>query len=157
MLEIPGWAAVLLLSMSPISELRGAIPLGIGIYGYSPAQTYLLAVFGNLLPVIPLLLFLGPVSDFLMRFAIGKRFFTWLFSRTYRRYIQNHENFGLAALTLFVAVPLPVTGAWTGCAIAFLLGLEARRAFPAIALGVMIAGLVVTVTVVGITSLLQWQ
>ncbi|NYT02543.1 MAG: small multi-drug export protein [Methanosarcinales archaeon] len=142
--------------MSPISELRGAIPVGIGIYGYSPAQTYLLAVFGNLLPVIPLLLFLGPTSRFLMRYSAGRRFFTWLFARTYRRYIQNHENFGLAALALFVAVPLPVTGAWTGCAIAFLLGLKARRAFPAIALGVMTAGLVVTAMVVGIKSLIEW-
>jgi uncharacterized membrane protein len=134
----------------PISEVRGAIPLAIGVYGFSPLQAYLLSVLGNLLPIIPLLLFLGPVSDFLRRFPIGDRFFSWLFARTRSKYIKDHENFGLTALAVFVAIPLPMTGAWTGCVIAFLLGFRFWPAFAAIAAGVLIAGVVVTAAVMGV-------
>lgn len=137
----------------PVSEVRGAIPLAIGMYGYAPWQAYLLSVLGNLLPVIPLLLFLGPVSDYLKRFSCGDRFFSWLFARTRRRYIQDHENFGLTALAIFVAIPLPMTGAWTGCAIAFLLGFRFWPAFAAIASGVLLAGVIVTAAVVGVQFL----
>lgn len=133
----------------PISEVRGAIPLAIGVYGYPPIEAYLLAVFGNILPIIPLLLFLGPVSDYLRRFALWDKFFTWLFARTRRKYIQEHENFGLTALAIFVAIPLPMTGAWTGCAVAFLLGFRFWPAFLAISAGVIIAGLIVTAAVMG--------
>jgi len=149
---LPAWLVVLLAAALPVSELRGAIPLAIGVYGYDPWQAYLLAVLGNLLPVVPLLLFLGPVSDWLRRFIFWDKFFTWLFSRTWRKCIREHESFGLTALALFVAVPLPVTGAWTGCAIAFLVGFRFWPAFAAIASGVLLAGMVVTATVLGV----QW-
>ena len=142
----------LLAAALPVSELRGAIPLAIGVYGYDPGQAYLLAVLGNLLPVVPLLLFLGPVSDWLRRFTFWDKFFTWLFSRTRRKYIREHESFSLTALALFVAVPLPVTGAWTGCAIAFLVGFRFWPAFVAISAGVLLAGVIVTATVLGV----QW-
>ena len=140
----------LLAAALPVSEVRGAIPLAIGVYGYDPWQAYLLSVLGNLIPVIPLLLFLGPVSDWLRRFAIWDRFFTWLFSRTRRKYIREHESFGLTALAVFVAIPLPMTGAWTGCAIAFLVGFRFWPAFAAITAGILLAGMVVTATVVGV-------
>lgn len=137
----------------PVSEVRGAIPLAIGMYGFAPWQAYLLSVLGNLLPIIPLLLFLGPVSDYLRRFGWGDRFFSWLFARTRRKYIQDHENFGLTALAIFVAIPLPMTGAWTGCAVAFLLGFRFWPAFAAIASGVLLAGVIVTAAVVGVQFL----
>jgi uncharacterized membrane protein len=138
----------------PVSEVRGAIPLAIGMYGYAPWQAYLLSVLGNLLPIIPLLLFLGPVSDYLRRFSWGDWFFSWLFARTRRKYIQDHENFGLTALAIFVAIPLPMTGAWTGCAVAFLLGFRFWPAFVAIASGVLLAGVIVTAAVVGVQFLI---
>ncbi len=147
---IPGWLMTMIAAALPISEVRGAIPLAIGVYGFSPLQAYLLSVLGNLLPIIPLLLFLGPVSDFLRRFSIGDRFFSWLFARTRSKYIKDHENFGLTALAVFVAIPLPMTGAWTGCVIAFLLGFRFWPAFAAIAAGVLIAGVVVTAAVMGV-------
>jgi len=154
MIIVPGWLVTLIFAALPVSEVRGAIPLAIGIYGYTPMEAYLIAVFGNLLPVIPLLLFLGPVSDFLRRFPLWDRFFTWLFARTRSKYIKEHESFGLTALTIFVAIPLPMTGAWTGCAIAFLVGFRFWPAFAAIVLGVLIAGAIVTATVMGAQFLL---
>ena len=147
---VPPWLTTLIVAALPISEVRGAIPLAVGVYGFSPLEAYLISVLGNLLPIAPLLLFLGPISDYLRRFSPGDRFFTWLFARTRRKYIKDHENFGLTALAIFVAVPLPMTGAWTGCAIAFLLGFRFWPAFAAIAAGVLIAGVVVTAAVVGV-------
>jgi uncharacterized membrane protein len=146
---VPGWLVTLLFASLPVSEVRGAIPLAVGVYGYTPQEAYLLSVFGNLLPIIPLLLFLGPVSDYLRRFALWDRFFTWLFARTRKKYIQEHEDFGLTALAIFVAIPLPMTGAWTGCALAFLMGFRFWPAFAAIAAGVLISGAIVTATVMG--------
>jgi uncharacterized membrane protein len=147
---VPPWLTTLIVAALPISEVRGAIPLAVGVYGFSPLDAYLISVLGNLLPIVPLLLFLGPISDYLRRFSSGDRFFTWLFARTRRKYIKDHENFGLTALAIFVAVPLPMTGAWTGCAIAFLLGFRFWPAFAAIVAGVLIAGVVVTAAVVGV-------
>jgi len=150
---IPAWLITIIVAALPISEVRGAIPLAIGVYGFSPEKAYLLSVFGNLLPIIPLLLFLGPVSDYLRRFAIGDRFFTWLFARTRRKCIQDHEDFGLTALAIFVAIPLPMTGAWTGCVVAFLLGFRFWPSFAAIVTGVLVAGVIVVTAVVGVKFL----
>lgn len=150
--SVPPWLSTVIISCLPIFELRGAIPIALGVYGLSPWSAYLLSVFGNMLPVIPLLLFLDPVSTQLRRYTIFDRFFSWLFNRTRRNHEERFEKYGLMALTLFVAVPLPVTGAWTGCAAAFVFGIKFRHAFPAILAGVMIAGLIVSiVTLTGIS------
>lgn len=143
--SVPHWFAVMVIGALPISELRGAIPVAMGIYGMGPLEAYVLSVLGNLIPVVPLLLFLEPVSGYLRRYHIFDVFFTWLFSRTRRNHTENFEKYGLLALTLFVAVPLPVTGAWTGCAAAFVFGIKFKHSLPAIAAGVMIAGVIVTV------------
>jgi len=134
--------SVLIMAALPISELRGAIPLG-AIRGLPVVETYLLAVAGNLIPVIPLLLFLKPVSEKLSRFRITKRFFEWLYGRTKKRaeIVQKYEAIGLS---LFVAIPLPITGAWTGCVAASLFRIKFKYALPAIICGVLLAGLIVT-------------
>lgn len=151
---VPDWLATIIMGALPISELRGAIPVAIGVYGMDPLSAYALSVFGNLLPVVPLLLFLGPVSDWLRRYRIFDLFFTWLFTRTRQKHSERFEKYGIFALTLFVAVPLPVTGAWTGCAAAFVFGIKFRHAFPAVLAGVLIAGVVVTlVTLMGIGAM----
>ncbi|WP_048158714.1 small multi-drug export protein [Methanosarcina sp. WWM596] len=143
--SVPHWLAVMVIGAIPISELRGAIPVAMGIYGMGPLEAYFLSVLGNLIPVVPLLLYLEPVSGYLRRYHIFDIFFTWLFARTRRNHTENFEKYGLFALTLFVAVPLPVTGAWTGCAAAFVFGIKFKHSLPAIAAGVMIAGVIVTV------------
>jgi len=149
---VPPWLSTIIISCLPIFELRGAIPIALGVYGLSPVSAYVLAVLGNMLPVIPLLLFLDPVSTQLRRYTVFDRFFSWLFNRTRRNHEERFEKYGLLALTLFVAVPLPVTGAWTGCAAAFVFGIKFKHAFPAILAGVMIAGLIVSiVTLTGIS------
>jgi uncharacterized membrane protein len=146
---IPDWAATILIAMIPVAELRGAIPLALapvelGGFGMSAPETYILAVVGNMIPVIPLLLFLEPVSNFLRRWKVGDIFFTWLFKRTHRNHTERFEKYGTLALTIFVAIPLPVTGAWTGCAAAFVFGIKFKHALLAIFIGVLISGVVVT-------------
>jgi uncharacterized membrane protein len=140
---IPKDLKVFAMAMLPIIELRGALPYAICVKPemWIP-RAYLLAVLGNFVPVVPILFFLGPVSDFLRRVPILDRFFTWLFARTRKRgkLIEKYEAIGL---TMFVAIPLPVTGAWTGALAAFIFGIRRRWAIPCIALGVMIAGVIV--------------
>ncbi len=134
---------------APISELRGAIPLAILELDMSWQLAFPVAFAGNLLPVPFLLLFLGPVSKFLSKIELFERILSWIFGLSRRRggLIERH---GAIGLVLFVAIPLPVTGAWTGSIVAFLLGLSFWRAFPPIVLGVVIAGIIVTtLTVIG--------
>lgn len=150
--DLPGWLVVLIIAMLPVSELRGAIPLAIGVYHFDPLTAYFIAVIGNFLPVIPLLLLLEPVSSFLRRYRSWDVFFTWLFARTHREHSERFERYGSLALALFVAVPLPVTGAWTGCAAAFVFGIRFRHALPAVTAGILIAGVIVTLFTVGIKT-----
>ncbi len=133
---------VVLISTLPIVELRGAIPVA-HLMGMNPVVAYLLAVAGNMVPVIPLLLFLGPVSSFCIRFKYGKMFFDWFYERA-RKKSKKVEKYETLGLSLFVAIPLPITGAWTGCAIALIMGIRSRHAFWAIFLGVMTSGFIMT-------------
>jgi uncharacterized membrane protein len=139
------------LSMLPISELRGAIPYAITVGEMSWQRAYVIAVIGNFLPVIPIVLLIGPVSRYLRRARAFDRFFTWLFART-RRKGRMIERFEVLGLILFVAIPLPVTGAWTGSVAAFLFGVRKAVAFPAILCGILIAGVVVTLATTGVIS-----
>ncbi|MDD4898088.1 MAG: small multi-drug export protein [Methanocellales archaeon] len=148
-MSLPDWISVIVVAAMPISELRGAIPLAM-LHGFDPLTAYMLAVIGNLMPVVPLLLWLEPVSNYLRRYKSWDKFFNWLFTRTRRRHSEYFEKYGAIALSLFVAIPLPVTGAWTGCAAAFVFGIKFSHALPAILLGVLIAGVVVTLTSLGI-------
>ena len=143
-------ASIAAISTLPIVELRGAIPVGIAAFHMPWWKVYLVAVAGNMLPIPFILLLLGPVSNFLMRFPAGKRFFEWLFSRT-RKKSANIEKYEALGLTLFVAIPLPVTGGWTGAMAAFLMDIPFWKSMLYILLGVMIAGVIMTAL-----SLLGW-
>ncbi|HIE31615.1 MAG TPA: ligand-binding protein SH3 [Methanosarcinales archaeon] len=142
--SVPHPVATMLIASMPVAELRGAIPVAIGVYGMDPLTAYTLAVIGNMMPVVPLLLFLESVSNYLRRWVFWDVFFNWLFTRTYHRHNAGLERYGTIALLLFVAIPLPVTGAWTGCAAAFVFGIQFRHALAAIVGGVMLAGVIVT-------------
>jgi uncharacterized membrane protein len=146
----PPALTVVVVAALPIVELRGAIPVGINLFQLDWRLVYVLAVIGNILPIPLILLLLGPLSRGCMRFKYGRLFFTWLFARTRAKsaQIEKYETLGL---TIFVAVPLPATGAWTGAMAAFLLGLTFPHAMLSILLGVMIAGAIMTVL-----SLMGW-
>lgn len=134
------WITIIIATL-PISELRGAIPVALAM-GLSPLKAFFLSILGNTIPIIPVLFLLEPVSNKLRRFPLWRRFFDWLFERTRQKgdLIQKYEAIGLM---LFVAVPLPMTGAWSGCIAASLFKIKFRYAFPAIFLGVVEAGVIV--------------
>lgn len=145
--------SVVLLAAVPFFEARYAIPFAI-LLGFSPGYAFLLGIIGNLLPVIPLLLTLGPVSEwFRARYTLMDRFFSWLFTRT-RRNKDMVDRWGASALFLFVAVPLPLTGSWSGCAMAFVFDIEFKRAFAAISTGVVVAALITTLPTLGLLKIL---
>jgi len=143
---------IILTAALPISELRYAIPLGL-VKDLPLLKTLLLAIMGNLIPVIPLLFLFKPISEILRRFGISKKFFDWYLKKTIRRarIIEKYEAIGLA---IFVAIPLPFTGAWTGAICASLFGLRFRYAFFAIILGVIFAAILVAIlSILGIITL----
>ena len=135
----------------PVSELRGAIPLAIVHYGMSPLLAYTLGVLGNLLPVVPLLLLLERLLQGLSRLPWPgfQALLQWWMRLTQERFRRVIERWGALGLVIIVAIPLPMTGAWTGCAVATLFGIPLRKAFPPIVAGVLLAGLVVTLSTVG--------
>lgn len=149
---LPAPLAVFLVAMLPVFELRGAIPLGYAMGMTNPYLIYALAVAGNFVPVIPILTLLGPGERLLRRWRFFDRFFDWLFKRTVARseVIRKYESLGLI---LFVAIPAPMTGAWTGSIAAYLFKLPLRLAIPCIILGILIAGVVVTLLSQGVISL----
>jgi uncharacterized membrane protein len=134
---------VLVISALPVLELRGALPVAINLFHFPWYYALLLAIIGNLAPVPFLLLFFNTFSRLLSKIGIFEKMLHWLFERTRRRgkIINRYERIGLA---LFVAIPLPVTGAWTGSFAAVLFGLKFKHAFLSIFIGVFIAGIIVT-------------
>ena len=140
--------------MTPIGELRLAIPLALTKLELPLIQAYLLAIIGNLVPVLFLLLFLDPVSKFLMaHFSTWQKFFNWLFERTRNKLNNHYKIYGYLAIVIFVAIPLPLTGAWTGSVAAYLLGVPFGKAFGLIALGVIISATIVTLASLGLLYL----
>jgi uncharacterized membrane protein len=141
---------VFLIAMAPVAELRGAIPVAIDVFGMPWYTALGISVVGNMLPVPFILLFLEYVQRALRPIKLFDRFFTWLFAYT-RKKTAIIERYEFVGLLLFVAVPLPLTGAWTGSVAAFLLGMRFWPSFLSILGGVLIAGIIVTVL-----SLLGW-
>ena len=132
-------------SMLPIIECRGAIPLGWGL-GLPWWQTALFSIAGNLLPVPFILLFIRAILRWMRESRV--KFFSgiaaWL-DRKIEKHKGTIEKYSYWGLVLFVAIPLPGTGAWTGTLIASVLGLEPKKSFLAAVLGVLGATAIMTV------------
>lgn len=137
--------------MLPVSELRGAIPLGLKM-GVSFPQVFILAFLGNIIPVLPLLFLFKYFFHRLKGVKIVGDFLRWWFRNVERR-SKIVKRWGFWGLVFFVSLPLPVTGAWTGTVAATLFELKTKRAFLAILLGVFIAGLIVSLVSSGVIKL----
>jgi len=142
-------AWVLLTTISPISELRGGIWLGIVTFELDPLLTFCTAVVANALIFFPIFFALRLFYDkFLHRIPLFDRYLDSL----RKRGKPKVDKYGFWGLFLFVAIPLPFTGAYTGTILAWLLGMDWRKAFPAVGLGVIVAGVVVLLITLGVTS-----
>lgn len=134
---------VFVISMLPIVELRGALPVAINAFHISWYYALPIAFIGNIVPVPFLLLLLGSIRRVAAKIGPAERALEWVLSLAQRRG-RLVERYGRVGLMLFVSIPLPVTGAWTGAIVAFLLGLRFRDAFLSICLGALLAGVIVT-------------
>jgi len=153
--QFPKEIAVFVLAMLPIFELRGAIPIAIFQYNLAPISSYIISVIGNILPILFILLFLKDLHSFLSKYHIFRRFFDWLYGRAMERK-KIVEKYGYLGLILFVAIPLPMTGAWTGGLVASFLGLNIPKSFLSISIGVIIAGIIVLLVSVGIYTVIPF-
>jgi uncharacterized membrane protein len=149
-LALPKELIIILVGAMPIFELRMALPVAINVFSYQWYYALFLSVVGNLLPVPFLLLFWEGLSRFLNRMGIFQRPLDWLFERTRRQSI-NIGKYKFWGLLVFVAIPVPFTGAWTASLVAVVLGMKFWSAFWAIFGGVFVAGVIVMVL-----SLMGW-
>ena len=151
---IPPEIATMVIGMTPIFELRGAIPVAIGVYKMSVASAYFWSVIGNIIPMIFIVFLLEKVSKLLSsRYDFWKKFFDWLFERTRRKVKDKIEKYGAWGLFVLVAIPLPVTGGWTGALAAFIFGIEKKKSIPIISLGIMTAGVIVMLLTLGVIKI----
>ncbi len=143
MINVSSEVKVFLIAMIPIFELRGAIPIGMLKYELPLWKVIPIALVGNMFPIFFILLFFNFVTKLFFKVPFLKKILEAIFARTRRKtaVIQKYEEIGLM---LFVAIPLPITGAWTGSLAAYLFGLKFWKSILFIFLGVCIAAVVVT-------------
>ena len=139
---------LIVITFVPGVELRGSIPFAITVYKMSPLAAFLIITFVNIL-IIPVVFLLWDLALFLARKI---KFIDIYLKKLDARSRSVIEKYGFWGLTLFVAVPLPGTGAYTGAFIAEIFGMEKKKAFWAVALGVLIAGIIVTLLTTGALS-----
>jgi uncharacterized membrane protein len=139
-------------SLLPIIECRGAIPLGCGL-GLVWWQSFLLAAVGNLLPVPFILLFIRAILRWMENCKI--KFFNKIANKMFEKAEKNREKiekYAFWGLTLFVAIPLPATGAWTGTLVAALFDMKFWKSLLSALIGVLIAGVVMTLVSYGVVA-----
>jgi len=157
MLEIfPPELQVFILSMLPVLELRFAIPYGMAALEMTRWSALIWALMGNWLITVFLLWALDPVTQFLRKHIPGmKKFTDWLFERSRTKHSEKVSKFGHFALFIFVAVPLPGSGAWSGSLIAYLFDVEKKTALAWITLGLITAGFIMTFGTAGILKAIE--
>jgi len=135
---------ILIVATLPIIELRGALPLAINYFHFPYFKALILSIIGNLLPILPILFLLRFILNILIKIPFLKKFFDWLFKRTQKK-SKIIEKYEILGLIIFVGIPLPTTGAWTGALASFILGLKPILSFLAITLGVFLASFIVSI------------
>lgn len=147
------WAIIL--SMLPISELRGGLPLAIiyaNEHNISVISVFLLTVLANILVIFFVFYFLDNIHHLLLKIKFYKKFFDSYINRIQKKvdkFEKKYSAMGFLALTIFVAIPFPGTGAWTGCIISWFLNLDRKKSILSISLGVVIAGILILLGTLG--------
>ncbi len=133
---------VFLTSMLPIWELKGAIPMGIGL-GIPAWEAYFLALLGSSIPVIFIIIFIERIIIWMSKSKVSlfNKVANWILKKV-DKHKSKIDKYGYFAVFLFVAIPLPGTGVWTGSLLASMLSLSPKKAIPIIIIGNAIAGLI---------------
>ena len=141
---------VFIISLMPILELRGGL-IAAALLGLPPVPAYIISIIGNLIPIPLILWLLDYVFDFIKKHNILKKFVLFC-ERKGNEKKDKIEKLGFWGLVLFVGVPLPGTGAWTGCLIATILRMDKKKAFLAAALGVIMASIIMMLISYGVLA-----
>ena len=140
--------AIFIISLLPILELRGGL-IAARILGVKFIKAFIICYIANILPVPFILLFINYLFNKMSKWKPTKKIVDWLSNKTLKKKEQI-DKYGYFGLFLFVGIPLPGTGAWTGSLLAILLNLEKKKSFIAIALGVLAAGIIMSLLSYGI-------
>ena len=141
---------VFIISILPILELRGGL-IAASLLNVSPLTGYILYIIGNTLPVPFILLFINKILDWMGKSKIKwmNKLSKWLDKKA-RKHKDSIEKYGYLGLTLFVGVPLPGTGAWTGCLAASVLNMDKKKSFISIMLGIIMASIIMMILSYGL-------
>ena len=134
---------IILISMIPVIESRGSIPYGILVLNLPWYNVIFVSIIANFLITIPIIYLLDPISKYFRRFYISKKFFNWLFARSKRKGgIINKLK--LLGLIIFIGIPLPVTGAWTGCVAANIFRINKFYTLICVFFGILLSVTIIT-------------
>lgn len=141
---IPNWLVVFIISVCPILECRLGMFTAIVLLRMNPFAGFIISFLGNILPIPFILLLINWIFDVLKKVPGINKLVYWLEAKTLKKR-DKIDKYGVWGLLIFVAIPLPGTGGWTGALLASLLHLDKKKSFFVISIGVFIAGLIITV------------
>ncbi len=141
---IPDWLVVFIISLFPILECRLGMFTAIVLLQMNPFVGFIISFLGNILPIPFILLLINWIFELLKKVPGIKKMIFWLEDKTLKKR-DKIDKYGVWGLLFFVAIPLPGTGGWTGALLASLLHLDRKKSFGVIAIGVFIAGLIITI------------
>ena len=153
--SFPPEMATVLMAMTPFGELRLALPVALLGYKLPLSTAFYLAIIGNMIPPSFILLFASKFDKWVEKnsgFFFGKAWVRYL-AKVRNKFSGDYAKYGLLALILFVGIPLPMTGAWSGAVAAFIFGLPPKKAWPYIFAGVVMSGIITASIALGLGSL----
>jgi len=148
--------ATFFIAMLPIAELRVAIPVAIEIYKLNPWWAFIISIVGNMVPVTIILLLVPKIHSWLLRQKVIGKMFGYFLTRAENKFKNDFNKWGLVGLAIFVGIPLPMTGAWTGALAAFVFNIPFKKSWPTIFTGVIIAGIAVFLITLFAGASLRW-
>jgi uncharacterized membrane protein len=146
---------IIILALLPVAESRVSIPYGI-INGVDLFTVIILSIIGNIIPAPLIFVIMNKIEKWIMSFNnenIIKKLFIRYIDNLRKRSKKLIEKYGFLGLTIFIAIPLPATGVWTGSIIAYIFGINPKKAFFAIFIGLIIAIFIITIMTLGIFKL----
>ncbi len=153
--NLPPELSTFLLAIIPITELRASIPIALSVYGLPVFSAMFFSILGDMIPIFIVLVGMEKVYRFVSRKSkCGKKFFDWFFSRTKNKFKGKYAKYGSLALILFVALPFPFTGSWSGSAAAFIFRIPFVKSFPLIFTGILISAILVTLISIGVIAVI---
>lgn len=152
--QFPAQLAVFLMAMTPVGELRLALPMGIVAYHLPVWQAVFLSVIGNMVPATVILLFAPAFHRYLEK-SQGWMHKMWskYLARAQKKFAGDYARWGLVGLVIFVGIPLPLTGAWTGAVAAFVFGLPFVKSWGAVLIGILMAATIILLTTLGAVNI----